>query len=132
MSSKQIEVQKKKTFFKSYTATGNIENVGHLYCCCQIYSGCQTIQIFLRKLKRYCCYFQFADRYNLHYLNKIKRDVLHLKLFYNEILGDITVLKAYQNVNRFASDFNIFDSLCYITNLNEEWLNQLEDFLLYL
>ena len=52
MSSKQIEVQK-EYFFKSYIATENIANIGHLYCCYQIYSGCQTIQNFLRNLKRH-------------------------------------------------------------------------------
>ena len=123
MSFKQKEVQK-EYFFKSYIAIENIANVGHLYCCYQIYSGCQTIQNFLRNLKRYCCYCQFADYYNLHSLNEIKRDVVRMKKLYNEILGDIENLKVYQNVNRFVSDFNIFDPFCYIENLNEERLNQ--------
>ena len=78
MSFKQIEVQK-EYFFKSYIAIQNIANIGHLYCCCQICSGCQIIQNFLRNLKRYYCYCQFADCYNLHSLNEIKRDVARMK-----------------------------------------------------
>ena len=45
-----------------------------------------------------------------------------MKKLYNEILGDIENLKVYQNFNRFALDFNIFDPFCYIENLNEERL----------
>ena len=123
MSFKQKEVQK-EYFFKSYIAIENIANVGHLHCCCQIYSGCQTIHNFLRNLKRYCCYCQFADYYNLHSLNEIKRDVVRMKKLYNEILGDTENLKVYQNVKRFLSGFNIFDPFCNIKNLNEERLNQ--------
>ena len=128
MSFKQTEVQK-EYFFKYYIAIENIANIGHLYCCCQIYSGCQTIQNFLRNLKRYCCYCQFADYYNLHSLNEIKRDVVRMKKIYNEILGDIENLKVYQNVNHFVSDFNIFDPFCYKENLNEERLNHLSFFI---
>ena len=42
-------------------------------------------------------------------------------------MGDIENLKVYQNVNRFVSDFNIFDPFCYIENLNKERLIQLRD-----
>ena len=78
MSSKQLEVQK-EMLFKSYTAIENIANIGQLYCCCQIFSCCETIQNFLRSIKRYCCYCQFADRYNRQYLNEIKRNIQRLK-----------------------------------------------------
>ena len=76
----------------------------------------------------YCYYCQFADCYNLHSLNEIKRDVACMKKLYNENLGDIENLKVYQNVNQFVSDFNNFDPFCYIENLNEEQLNELRDF----
>ena len=127
MSFIQIE-QQKEYFFKSYIAIENIANIGHLYCCCQIYSGSQTIHNFLRNLKMYCYYCQFADCYNLHSLNEIKRDVVRIKKLYNEILGDVENLKVYQNVNQFVSDFNIFDPFCYVENLYEEQLNELRDF----
>ena len=55
MGFKQIEIQK-EYFFKSYIAIENIANIGHLYCCCQMYSVCETIQNSLRVLKRKCCY----------------------------------------------------------------------------
>ena len=55
MGFKQIEIQK-EYFLKSYIAIENFANIGHLYCCCQIYSGCQTIQNSLRILKSKCCY----------------------------------------------------------------------------
>ena len=130
MSFKQIEVQK-EYFIKSYIAIENIANIGHLYCCCQTYSGCRTIQNFLRKLKRYCCYCQFADYYNLHSLNEIKRDFVRMKKLYNELLGDIENLKVYQNVNRFVSDFDIFDPFCYIENLIEKQPIQLRDLIFF-
>ena len=72
MSFKQTEVQK-EYFFRSYIAIENIANIGYLHCYCQIYSGCQTIQNFIRNLKRYFCYCQFADCYNLHSLNDVVR-----------------------------------------------------------
>ena len=34
-----------------------------------------------------------------------------------------------KDVNTFVSDFNIFDPFSCTTNLNEEQLNQLKDFL---
>ena len=128
MSSKQIEVQK-EMLFKSYTAIENIANIGQLYCCCQIFSCCETIQNFLRSIKRYCCYCQFADRYNRQYLNEIKKKHTAFETYYNDILGDSEVLKINKDVNTFVSDCNIFDPFSCTTNLNEEQLNQLKDFL---
>ena len=50
MSFNQIALQK-EYFFRLYITIENIANIGHMFCCCQVYSGCQTIQIFLKKQK---------------------------------------------------------------------------------
>ena len=99
------------------------------HCCCQIYSGCPVIKNFLKCERRYCCFFQFVDPYSFHLLNKVKRDINCMKTLYNEILADLETFKLYQNVNHFASNFDIFDPVCYIEKLHEERLPQLRDFL---
>ena len=74
MSFRQVEKQK-EYFFKRYIATDNIASVAHWFCCCNNYFGCQTIQNFLRKQKRYCCCCRFKDSYNLFMLHEVKRDL---------------------------------------------------------
>ena len=54
-----------------------------------------------------------------------------MKKLYNELLGDIENLKVYQNVNRFVSDFDIFDPFCYIENLIEKQSIQLRDLIFF-
>lgn len=132
MSSNQI-IYQKESFFRIYIAIENIANIGHMFCCCQIYSGCQTIQNFLRKIKRYCCYCQFADRYSFHLLHKIKKDTFCLQELYYDVLADIEILKLHKDVNEIVLDFDIFNSHCYIANTSEvERMNQLKDYLFYL
>lgn len=132
MSSNQI-IYQKESFFRIYIAIENIANIGHMLSCCQIYSGCQTIQIFLRKIKRYCCYCQFADQYSFHLLSEIKKDTFCLQELYYEVLADIEILKLHKDVNLIVLDFDIFNSHCYITNTSEvERMNQLKDYLFYL
>ena len=107
MSSNKITFQK-DYLFRLYIAIENIANIGHMFCCCQAYWGCETIQKFLRKAKRFCCYCQFADWYNFHSLHQIKKDPTRLQALYYEVLDDINILKLYTDVNQNVLDFDFF------------------------
>lgn len=128
MSFTQVELQKGQ-FIKSYIAIENIRNISYWYCCCQIYSGCPTIDKFLKSDRRYSCYCQLVDHYTFDLLHKVKRDISLRKSLYNEILADVEVLKVYKNVNHFASNFDVFDAICFIERLIEERRSDFRDFL---
>ena len=115
-----------------YIAIENIANTGHMFCCCQVYSGCQITQNFLRKIKRYCCYCQSVDQYSFHSLHEIKKDATRLQALYYEVFNNIEILKFYKDINQIILEFDIFDPHCYTSNLNQgEKLNQLKNFLFY-
>ena len=63
-------------------------NIGFVF-----YSGCCSLEKFLRLKKRYCCICQFQDRFNLWGLNEIKRDLPKLKKYYSEIMKEVCEIK---------------------------------------
>ena len=54
-----------------------------------------------------------------------------MKALYNENLTDVDVLKLYENVNHFASNYGVFYPACFIEKLTKERRRELKEFLFH-
>ena len=92
MSPKELAYVK-TLFFEGFKIIKNMHTMEHWFGVCQYYSGCCSLENFLRLKKRYCCICQFQDRFNLWGLNEIKRDLPKLKKYYSEIMKEVCEIK---------------------------------------
>ena len=83
----------KSTFFECYKIIENVHPIRSWFCICHQYSGCQLMKDFLKRQKRYCCIYQFQDRFNLWELNEIKREVKKLTNYYMDIMTAVCEIK---------------------------------------
>ena len=83
----------KSTFFECYKIIENVNSIRSWFCICHQYSGCQLMKDFLKRQKRYCCIYQFQDRFNLWELNEIKREVKKLTNYYMDIMTAVCEIK---------------------------------------
>ena len=114
-----------------YTAIENITSVTHWFCCCKFHFGCQTTHNYLHIQKRYCCYCQFKDSYNLSMLHNVKKDFEKLKNFYKGILDEINRIMLSRNLDCSASNFDILCPFGYVEDASEQRRAKLKDFLFY-
>ena len=125
MSFTQTEKQK-DYFFKCYIVIENITSITHWFCCCKYYFGSQTIHNYLGTQKRYCCYCQFKDSYNLSMLHDVKKDLEKLKNFYYGILDEINQITFSRNLDCSVSNFDI---ICPFGYASEQGRTEWRDFL---
>lgn len=127
MSFKQIEKQK-EMFFRCFAIIENINNLGHWLCCCKFYSGCQTINNYLRK-KKICCYCQFNNSYNSFLLHHMKRNYNKLRSLHDEIVRKINQSQFARNFVYNSKNFNLFRPFGYWDNAIDQEILEMKNFL---